>query len=223
MAMSYTDNNITDRTNRAFFEARKSIEYAMCRGFDIDLLFNRPANIDSPVRKGILDHVHTRVVGPFSQKFELSLKNQYFFRPIKFEFEDNIFANPVYESVIDQLTSVLFPIMAFIDPVQVAIDGCILAALYLANSLLAFCKAIYLFSKETLNGNRDHSEAIENLNETASNFLIALCMPVAGATAAVLDCVRLITRCVSTLINLAQENCTASPTPAGAALAQKQM
>ena len=216
--MTYTGINITDRRNKELFVARKSIGYAMLRGFDYDLLFYRPAEIESPVRKGILDHILTRVVGPFSQKCDPSLSNQYFFRPIKFEFEHNKFSNPEFESLYDQLASVVFPIMAFMVPVQFSL-GFTLATLYLVNSLLAFCDAMYLFSKETLNGKRDYSEAVEYLKETASNFLIALCMPVVGATAAVLDCIRLVTRCVATLVNFVQENCmdyTAAPAPAAA-------
>jgi hypothetical protein len=209
--MSYTDNNITDYTNRALFAETKSITYAMFRGFANDILMNRPAEIDSPARKGVLDHVHTRVVGPFSQKFQLSLNNQYFFGPIKFGFESDENYNQTIESIIEQVCSIVLPVLSFIDPLLVVRNGARLAAGYLLSSILSFCSAMYLFSKETLNGNRDYSKAVDNLKETASNFLIALCMPVVGTIAGILDCVRLVTSCVATLVNLVQRSCMDSP------------
>ena len=74
------------------------------------------------------------------------------------------------------------------------------------NSLLAFCTAIYLFAKETLNDSQDYTEALDHLSETASNFIIAICMPIVGTTAAVLDAVRLITRCVATLVDFCKDS-----------------
>jgi hypothetical protein len=189
----------------------------MARGFAADCKFLRPeGSTYSPAHDGILSHVKTRLVNPFSEKFEPSFKNSYFFRPIKLQFEENGFKKPVLESLLDQIASVVFPIIAFIDPLSVVDTGAFLAIGHFLNSLVAFCTAMYLFAKETLNGNRDYSEAVDNLKETASNFLIALCMPVVGTTAAVLDCVRLVTRCVATLVNLVQENCMDSPAAAPA-------
>ncbi len=206
-----SDANNRENTNRFFFTARKSITYAMFGGFREDCLINKQSEIDSPTQNGIFDHVHTRVVGPFSQKFELSLKNQYFFRPIRFEFETTESVDSTFDSVMDQICSVLFPILSFIDPLEVFARGQMLALLHLANSLLSFCNAMYLFSKETLNGHRDYSKAVDNLKQTASNFLIGLCMPVVGTAASILDCVRLVTRCVATLVNLVQKNSMDSP------------
>jgi len=201
--MSYTDNNTTDFTNRTLFKSRRSLYYAIGQGCFLDLLFTRPSRIASPVQKGILDHVHTRVAGPFSQKFSLSHKNEYFFKPITMERETHEFAEAnTREALTEQICSILFPILTFLDPMQLVINAGLLTALYLTNVTLCFCKAMFHVAKETLNGRRDYSVAVEDLKETASNFLIALCMPVIATSACLLDCVRLLTRCVATLVDL---------------------
>lgn len=182
---------------------KKSIFYELITNSYSDIFLSEDASLqNSPVKSGILSHVKSRVTSPFQGKFELSFKNEYFFRPIKFEFEPDGRKWSEFESVVEQIFSVVFPILRFMDPINFLDDTVMLTTMFSINAIFNFCLALYHFAKSAICQDRKEMyKGIDNLKQATSNFIIALCMPIVSIAATLADSVRLITRCVATLIN----------------------
>lgn len=191
------------KATKAINEPRKSIVYSIARGGAYDNPLLRPDSANySPVQNGILAHIKSRVITPFEGRFTPSLTNQYFFRPIKFEFEENGFEESVKESLLDQFCSVILPVLRILDPLSCIEDALSLTAFYLTNSILTFCQALYFAAKECIYGNEQETrQSVDHLKQSASNLIIALSMPVVGLFAAMTDTLRLVTRLIATVVD----------------------
>lgn len=185
-------------------EPRKSLLYALARGGAYDNPLLRPTSSHySPVEEGILNHVKTRLITPFQSRFSSpAAAKQYFFRPIKFGFEPNQFEKPHFESILEQICSVVLPVLRMIDPLTTIKSTLSLSSLYLVSSVIAFGQALYYFGKECINkDDRVNRKSIDHLKQCASNFLIALAMPALETVSGILDTIKLVTRLVATLFN----------------------
>lgn len=169
-----------------------SISLSQWKGLIKDFESTLPTVLPEGGFKAFFTHVLDELNKPFAKKFdELSFENKYFFTPVnKNTFTQESLAEKIFSYIVP-LVNIFFP---FIQAGLLAVGYLALAVKHLVQAIMV---AVESKDKTALSQNVD---AKTHLQEAASHFMMAICMPVVGTVAAWADTTRLVTRVGATIV-----------------------